>query len=84
MFPYVCLATLPLFCEEDWPEKLKRAIFDRKWPSKTSKNMVCAEKYSEEKTNISWKHRLVVGLLLTYCTIQTFLPFSHSITKVSK
>lgn len=23
MFPYVCLATMPLFCRVDWPRKLE-------------------------------------------------------------
>ncbi|XP_043275488.1 vitamin K-dependent gamma-carboxylase isoform X2 [Venturia canescens] len=26
MFPYVCLATMPLFCSPDWPRKLKACL----------------------------------------------------------
>ncbi|XP_044750429.1 vitamin K-dependent gamma-carboxylase [Coccinella septempunctata] len=80
LFPYVCLATLPLFCEEDWPEKLRAVITGRKAYEEQKKN-VCSRDCSDERIRINWKRRLAVSLLLTHCALQTFLPFSHSITK---
>ncbi|KAL3281325.1 hypothetical protein HHI36_004536 [Cryptolaemus montrouzieri] len=77
MFPYVCLATMPLFCEENWPQKLMNCIKT----TENGKNVVCSKEKTDTKQNITWKHRMVVCLLLGHCVLQTVLPFSHSITK---
>lgn len=29
MFPYVCLATMPLFCHVDWPRKISASLLSR-------------------------------------------------------
>lgn len=93
MFPYVCLATMPLFCENKWPRKVISFITRRPISEAGTSDACVYEpkiivKESEKKiqedlpTNINWKHKLVVGLLLTHCGLQVFLPYSHFITKV--
>lgn len=89
MFPYVCLATMPLFCEETWPKKLMRIFFKSEpnilpnntciYSTEDNKNRKDHEKLPEK---VTWKHRLVTVLLLTHCGLQAFLPYSHFITKV--
>ncbi|XP_056643907.1 vitamin K-dependent gamma-carboxylase isoform X1 [Diorhabda sublineata] len=79
MFPYVCIATMPLFCEENWPKKILSLLI------KTNKKPRNTNDFKENKIktelHIKWRHKLVVGLLLTHCTLQVFLPYSHFITK---
>lgn len=78
MFPYVCLATMPLFCEENWPRKFLGVFRKTKAETKINSSSSCI--YST-KHKIKWKHRLVVALLLTHCGLQAFLPYSHFLTK---
>lgn len=90
MFPYVCIATMPLFCEENWPKKLIH-FATRIPPEKTLPSACCI--YQDDRANISKtrnsigkikpKHKFVVALLIGYCSLQMFLPYSHFITKVS-
>lgn len=97
MFPYVCLATMPLFCEVNWPRKciqfvLRRKIKESGMSEVCIYNKIPEEKSSEskkqEKDNVNfptepnWKHKLIVCLLLTHCGLQIFMPYSHFITKV--
>lgn len=91
MFPYVCLATMPLFCEENWPRKLTSTFW--KFENNISPSKYCIypaevnkKKTKEEQlpTEVTWKHRIVVILLMSHCGLQTFLPYSHSVTKVSE
>ncbi|KAJ3643909.1 hypothetical protein Zmor_026591 [Zophobas morio] len=84
MFPYVCLATMPLFCAENWPRKLLNIFHNNPKPNPT-----CIYKLDEINQykdlqlprDVTWKHKLVVALLLTHCGFQVFLPYSHFITK---
>ncbi|EFA03079.2 vitamin K-dependent gamma-carboxylase isoform X3 [Tribolium castaneum] len=88
MFPYVCLATMPLFCTETWPRRLQ-SIFFKKVNYRVEPSPVCvytrqqSEDYHDLQLphEINWKHKLVVGLLLTHCGLQCFLPYSHFITQ---
>lgn len=89
MFPYVCLATMPLFCEENWPRKLVRFFWRSEDNITPSKACIYPEDVNKNRktedhlpTKITWKHRLVVVLLLSHCGLQAFLPYSHFITKV--
>ena len=43
MFPYVCLATMPLFCRVDWPRKL--------WGNACAVKSGAAEEASEDERN---------------------------------
>lgn len=84
MFPYVCIATMPLFCEPNWPRKLEK-IF-----KVTINEHVLNEKAKVGPHNnelkphkkVKWGHQIVVAVLLSYCGLQIFLPYSHFITKV--
>lgn len=79
MFPYVCLSTMPLFCDFDWPKKCMNKIFRKI-------NMVDTGNVSSTGATkkIGFKEKLVAGLILSYCGLQGFLPYSHFITKVSE
>lgn len=93
MFPYVCLASLPIFSHADWPRKFFKLL-------KTSDQITLHQndncmyhsisgkkgKYSKKKSepspsNLTWKHNVVVSLLLCHVGLQVFLPYSHFITK---
>lgn len=90
MFPWVCLVELPLFCEREWPRRLCRKLkFD--FSTKTTvKEPVEAFTASLKRTiandkNVTTKRtlneRFTTFLILVYCCLQVFLPFSHFITK---
>lgn len=90
MFPYVCLATMPLFCSESWPRKIEKKIFGSKnldlkansgclYPEDEIKMYKKSKVFLHNKA--TWKHNFVVGLLMTHCALQAFLPYSHFITK---
>ncbi|CAG9768345.1 unnamed protein product [Ceutorhynchus assimilis] len=74
MFPYVCLATLPLFCKEDWPRK----VFSKQFCDKINKG---EPKFKAPVKKVTLKQKFVVLLLLSHMGIQLFLPYSHFITK---
>lgn len=87
MFPYVCIATMPLFCNEDWPRRLKR-FFTRRTSEEPLPSSCCIytqNSYMNCNLNrrVTWKHRLVLVLLICHCSLQVFLPYSHFITKVT-
>lgn len=93
MFPYVCLATMPLFCDVNWPRKFAAIVTKKQisvpnpsesciYEPKTNKKDPNATKQKELTENINWKHKLVVCLLLSHCGLQIFLPYSHFLTKV--
>lgn len=68
MFPFVCLAELSLFYKANWPRTV--------WSTQKS--------YDEEpinSTKSSQPSKLRTSLILTYCSVQLFLPYSHFITK---
>lgn len=83
MFPWVCLAELPLFFESDWPRALRRKLKC----SAASVGKMTAEKRmscvndSNVTTKRTLKERFTTLLVLIYCCLQLFLPFSHFITK---
>lgn len=83
MFPWLCLAELPLFFENDWPRtlyrKLKCSISSGERKT-VGKRMSCA---NDEivTTKRTLKDRFTTFLILIYCAVQLFLPFSHFITK---
>ncbi|XP_018566321.1 vitamin K-dependent gamma-carboxylase [Anoplophora glabripennis] len=87
MFPYVCLATMPLFCVETWPRRIQ-SLFTRSNtdPSPSSDCIYSDDKTNQHKgqsleNNVKWKHRFVAALLICHCGLQLFLPYSHFITK---
>ncbi|KZC12277.1 Vitamin K-dependent gamma-carboxylase [Dufourea novaeangliae] len=95
MFPYVCLATMPLFCNTDWPRKFisytKSSCVIKSEDSKmeTSEREVSGIKTvckrikegNLKSKSVTRRQRFVVSLLLLHIGLQFFLPYSHFITK---
>lgn len=73
MFPWVCLMELPLFYSKSWPRNFMK-IKNRE---KDDKKKV---KKSKENKN-TFKQKIITGLILSYCSLQFFLPYSHFLTK---
>lgn len=87
-FPYVCLVTTPIFCSYDWPDNLFKGFLENGDRNEGNvdfdKSKIKKKNLSNEKEiEITWKHKMVVVLLMTYVGTQLFLPYSHFITKVS-
>ncbi|KAK3891196.1 hypothetical protein Pcinc_004911 [Petrolisthes cinctipes] len=79
MFPWVCLATLPVFCNFDWPRSLLNSVTSTNAPPLTlARNPGCI--YSGEK-KVTRRQRGRTMLVMGYILLQIVLPFSHSITK---
>lgn len=83
MFPFVCLVELPLFYEHDWPRTLWRKL---KSSTSSVGKMIAEERMScvndvNVTTKRALKERFTTCLVLIYCCLQLFLPFSHFITK---
>lgn len=92
MFPYVCLATMPIFCYPDWPKKFHLNV--KKLMGSYSLSTSELEENNVENRNshedsaasaqipsLTWKHSFVATLLMSYTGLQVFLPYSHFITK---
>lgn len=77
MFPYMCLATLPIFCRPDWPKHLmdqSPALLKKVLP--TTEKSPCDPKRKKESS------RSVKTTLMTlYILSQLVLPWTHSITQ---
>uniref|UniRef100_A0A1A9W7G3 HTTM-like domain-containing protein n=1 Tax=Glossina brevipalpis TaxID=37001 RepID=A0A1A9W7G3_9MUSC len=106
MFPWVCLAQVPMFYSCDWPRKVTLLNCKNVWykmlkkeaegksrkakyekdstiPSTNAKasSDLCLKlvKYQIENINLIQKCRTL--LVLFYCCLQLFLPYSHFITQ---
>lgn len=82
MFPWVCLVELPLFYDRSWPRMLWRKLKCSRSVKKTSvvERMSCVNDESVTAKR-AFKERFTTFLVLIYCCLQIFLPFSHFITK---
>lgn len=84
MFPYVCLATMPIFCRSyHWPRKLRRG--DNEVSYFQGRDLVLREERAGPKRKrsvVTRKQKFVAGLLIAHVAVQLFLPYSHFITKV--
>ena len=69
MFPWVCLAELPLFFDRSWP----RIIF---FQSKSSEN-----KKRKKNRKRGLREKVTTVFIICYCCIQLVLPYSHFITQ---
>lgn len=81
MFPYVCLATLPVFCDDDWPKRwIARCpgLLRKCLPNVTKITNVGDFPVKKRGKNSSFKLTLM-GL---YVVTQLALPWSHSVTQV--
>ncbi|XP_076330015.1 gamma-glutamyl carboxylase [Tachypleus tridentatus] len=83
MFPYVMLATMPIFCSPDWP---------RPFISSSPAFLKCCLPVNEPhsgilivhtitESSVSVWHKAVVVGLCGYFAVQAFLPYSHWLTK---
>ncbi|KAH8301077.1 hypothetical protein KR018_000526 [Drosophila ironensis] len=72
MFPWVCLAEVPLFFSFDWPRKIHCRSDNTQPP-------VAVKARSVAQPGILARLRTCV--ILGYCALQLFLPYSHFITK---
>ncbi|KAI9588461.1 vitamin K-dependent gamma-carboxylase [Glossina fuscipes] len=109
MFPWVCLAQVPMFYGCDWPRKITRlnckhlsfcirrpevegkhrnaecktdstkSDMDKNVPDNSSTRCLKLEKYQTANMNLFQKCRTL--LVLFYCCLQLFLPYSHFITQ---
>ncbi|XP_014206982.1 vitamin K-dependent gamma-carboxylase [Copidosoma floridanum] len=93
MFPFVCLATMPLFCHPDWPRKYLRGIpwSRQKANQHSEKSMIKTGETTrttsprdsriERPSRVSGGQKLVAAALLFHMGAQFFLPYSHFLTK---
>ena len=51
MFPYVCLATMPLFCRNDWPRKFEQLVKQPPTIGSTKRLAVCKRNCWDFKDN---------------------------------
>ncbi|XP_076032173.1 vitamin K-dependent gamma-carboxylase-like [Oratosquilla oratoria] len=91
MFPWVCLATLPIFCSMSWPRPLIRKTKTIIWRERSvtredednkplhPSNRNISDLGVERQPTI--KQYLTTFLVILYISVQVVLPFSHSITK---
>jgi vitamin K-dependent gamma-carboxylase len=77
MFPWVCLVELPLFCEYEWPRRFWRKL--KCSTASSTERTIANDKNVTTKRTL--KERFTTFLILIYCCLQLFLPFSHFITK---
>lgn len=89
MFPYVMLASSPLFCSPEWPRKLVAHCPKRLQellPLRTAPqpSASCVYKRSRAKggQKPGLRHRLGAAFTLLYLLEQLFLPYSHFLTQV--
>lgn len=86
MFPWVCLAELPLFYEHNWPRTLWRKL---KCTSTISVEKIIMIERRRRTSSVNdgnvpskrtLKEKFTSFLILIYCCLQFFLPYSHFIT----
>ncbi|XP_055532177.1 vitamin K-dependent gamma-carboxylase [Wyeomyia smithii] len=80
MFPWTCLAQLPLYYSFSWPRTIWSSQNSLSNYLKKYNNMqeIQNEKSVEKKGK---KQKIVASTILLYCGLQLFLPYSHFITK---
>nr|XP_055183102.1 vitamin K-dependent gamma-carboxylase isoform X3 [Nyctereutes procyonoides] len=88
MFPYVMLASSPLFCSPEWPRKLVSRFPERLQEllplrAAPQPSMSCVYKRSRAKggQKPGLRHRLGAAFTLLYLLEQLFLPYSHFLTQ---
>lgn len=88
MFPYVMLASSPLFCSPEWPRKLvshcpKRLqdLLPLKAAPQPSASCVYKRSRAKGGQKPGLRHRLGALFTLLYLLEQLFLPYSHFLTQ---
>ncbi|XP_050538854.1 vitamin K-dependent gamma-carboxylase [Daktulosphaira vitifoliae] len=70
MFPYMCTAMLPVFCNTDWLSQKLSSLVNYKPYNKPTPQLPSP-----------LKQNLIVAGICIYTTLQMFLPYSHFITQ---
>lgn len=90
MFPYVMLASSPLFCSPEWPRKLvshcpKRLqeLLPLKAAPQPSASCIYKRSRAKGAPKPGLRHQLGAAFTLLYLLEQLFLPYSHFLTQVS-
>ncbi|XP_028618080.1 vitamin K-dependent gamma-carboxylase [Grammomys surdaster] len=88
MFPYVMLASSPLFCSTEWPRKLvarcpKRLqeLLPAKAAPRPSASCVYKRARAKAGQKPGLRHQLGAVFTLLYLLEQLFLPYSHFLTQ---
>lgn len=88
MFPYVMLASSPLFCSTEWPRKLvarcpKRLqkLLPTKDAPQPSASCVYKRARARAGPKVGLRHQLGAVFTLLYLLEQLFLPYSHFLTQ---
>lgn len=89
MFPYVMLASSPLFCSPEWPRKLvshcpKRLqeLLPLKAAPQPSASCMYKRNRAKGGQKPGLRHQLGAAFTLLYLLEQLFLPYSHFLTQV--
>uniref|UniRef100_A0A2S2NHF9 Vitamin K-dependent gamma-carboxylase n=1 Tax=Schizaphis graminum TaxID=13262 RepID=A0A2S2NHF9_SCHGA len=75
MFPYVCAAMIPVFCEPKTMSKMLRSAVESVWNDKSGPKSVDYKPPTRTKQNV-----IVTGMCV-YTALQLFLPYSHILTQ---
>lgn len=90
MFPYVMLASSPLFCSPEWPRKLishcpqkLQELLPLKATPQPSASCIYKKSRAKGAQKPGLRHQLGAAFTLLYLLEQLFLPYSHFLTQVS-
>ncbi|XP_027845741.2 vitamin K-dependent gamma-carboxylase [Aphis gossypii] len=75
MFPYVCAAMIPVFCEPATMSKMLRTAVECIWNDKSGLKSV------DYKPPTRTKQNAIVAGVCVYTALQLFLPYSHVLTQ---
>jgi len=77
MFPYVCAAMIPVFCDPATMSKILRTAVENVWNDKSGQKSAVYKPPSLTKQNA------ITAGVCVYTALQLFLPYSHIVTQVS-
>lgn len=80
MFPYVCAAMIPVFCDPGTVSKALRAVIETgrgDGPGTTRRRLSAYKPPGRAKRNT------IAACVCAYAALQLFMPYSHFITQVS-
>ncbi|KAL4122224.1 hypothetical protein QTP88_014594 [Uroleucon formosanum] len=75
MFPYVCAAMLPVFCDPATMSKMLRTVVEFVWNDRSGPKSIVYKPPTRTKQNA-----IAAGVCL-YTALQLFLPYSHIVTQ---